>query len=78
MTPDQLRAYIDEFVRGYWELLEEMCERSLTDPAGRGVVVIGSDMAYSMGLDEHVPYGHVYHFPSQHAYEEWQEAGWPG
>ena len=41
--------------------LERMCERSLTDPAGRGVLVLGNlDGTYAMMLDESVPYGAVH------------------
>jgi len=28
-------------------------------------------------LDEHVPFGHIYEFPSMESYELWQERGWP-
>lgn len=28
-------------------------------------------------LDEHVPFGHVFEFPSLQAYERWQERGHP-
>lgn len=77
MTPDQFQAYTDELVLDYYERLEVMCEESLTDPEGRGVVIVGPVGACCMRLDEHVPYGTIFSFESFAAYESWQDQGEP-
>ena len=48
----------------YLEDLEEMCERSLTDPLGRGVLVIRNDTGWTMSLDAEVPWATIHEYPN--------------
>lgn len=70
--------------------LEEMVERMLTSPIPAGIAVIimhetegGIEDGYfvhesrNYRLDPHVPFGHVFEFPSMESYELWVERGWP-
>ena len=55
-------------------------ERSVTDPEGRGVLVVleRGDEVRHMALDSDVPYGHVYEFRSWSDLRRWRAAGCPG
>lgn len=46
-------------------ILEEWCERSLTDPEGRGVVLINDGPSkFYVGLDASVPFGTIHEYKS--------------
>lgn len=70
--------------------LAEMIERMFASPERAGIAVVISheqsgdlDNGYYMHeyrdyrLDEHVPFGHIYEFPSMESYQLWEERGWP-
>lgn len=72
--------------------LQEMVERMLTSPERCGVAVVITHQAEfdpmpgepyriteerNYCLDPHVPFGHVWEFPSMEAYELWYERGCP-
>jgi hypothetical protein len=76
-------------IRLYHSELEEMAERMLTDPEGRGIMVILDPMASfdeqlmrftgtrTYRLDPGVPFGHIFEFPSEAAVDEWRARGCP-
>ena len=77
MTSQWIDAYAQAALAEYRARLETMCEKSLVDPQGRGVAVVGPSHACSMWLDEHVPWGTIFHFPREADYLQWQDRGWP-
>lgn len=68
--------------------IEEMVERMPVSPIPCGIVVVISEIVdfddfdasstRQYRLDPHVPFGHLYEFPSMQAYERWRERGHPG
>lgn len=82
-----IRDFILEHIRLEHAALDEMVERMLVSPTRVGIAVvlneiIDLDNLEAVGmrhyrLDEHVPFGHIYEFPSIVAYEAWQERGHP-
>lgn len=57
-----VQRLVDARLREYAAALETWCERSLTDPAGRGVLVLDhEDGSWEMSLDADVPYGCIHH-----------------
>ena len=68
------------------EALEMMCEQMLTDPRGWGILVIRDQvisfdepfkMQIEYGLNEFIPFGHIYEFPSRDAFATWVAKGAP-
>lgn len=63
MTPDPIQNLIDEQAARISALLEEFCERSLTDSEGRGVLISRIDKPdvagyeYRIELSHAVPWG---------------------
>lgn len=54
-------AIADERAR----VIEEWCERSLTDPEGRGVAIVNDGpMRFYIGLDASVPFGTIHEYES--------------
>lgn len=82
-----IRDFVLSQIRLEHNALEEMAERMLVSPVRVGIAVIINEIidldnleAVGMRhyrLDEHVPFGHIYEFPSMAAYEAWQERGCP-
>lgn len=80
-----------EVLRVEHENLQQMIERMLVSPTRVGIaVVIIQEPAEELGpdhwvmhetrnyrLDEHVPFGHIFEFPSLESYHLWEERGWP-
>ena len=60
-----LSRYLD-FLRAERErVIEEWCERSLTDPEGRGVVIVNDGPTkFYIGLDASVPFGTIQEYES--------------
>jgi hypothetical protein len=69
------------------DILEEACERMLTNPRGWGVLVVDEEvinfrdlkgeLSYTAGLHPGVPFGHIFQFPSEAAVDRWQDRGCP-
>lgn len=70
--------------------LDQMIERMLTSPEQVGIAIVIDNRIdpdeeglhviteRHFRLDQHVPFGRVYEFPSMDAYEIWHERGCPG
>jgi hypothetical protein len=73
------RDFVVEHLEQAHKTLEEMCERMLVDPEGRGVMVVldSESLTRTYSLSEYVPWGHIFEFPSQDAVERWHDRGSP-
>jgi hypothetical protein len=59
---DYFAHAVAEAILAQQSLVEMMCEKSLTDPFERGVLLVWSNYPheFSVGLSEWVPWGEIY------------------
>lgn len=70
---DIIKRLITQVTRENAERLERCAEQALQ--SGRyGMASLGPGVCR---VDEHVPYGHHFSFPSEDAYDRWVENGCP-
>jgi hypothetical protein len=67
---------VNRLVRKEAEQIETILEMALlTGTAGASIIHYPDGI--TVQVDEHVPYGQVYDFPSREAYEAWEDRGYP-
>lgn len=76
---DEIGRFIIAGLRQQSAVMEEWCERSITDPESRGVMMIQdpATLTTRICLSYLVPYGHVYEFPTEGSVDRWIERGCP-
>lgn len=77
MTDDVIRRYTFRQIQLQNLALSKMAERMLTDERGIGIAMIQHPENTVLTLEDGIPFGHIYEFPSEESYLLWIAHGRP-